>query len=147
MALSESLSVNSSLQRLDLSNSRITEQGICTIACKLPSFSIKELDVSGNEFSEFAAGRLAEGLSYNRTIENLGPIAKSSKSPVIGHHLDLNIGGRRALQHDIPMAIWPLLLARAGSIDLPAQDLEATGYGRNENVLYSLLRGPALFER
>jgi len=147
-ALVACLSKNSTLRTLEVNDSHISKRGITIFAKNLPGFaSLKVLNIAGNEFGEEAAECLVRGLKYNRILESLGPIEECSKSHIIEHFLDLNMAGRRAMQNDIPLAVWPLLLARASEMDMPVLDDEAIRSGRNENVLYSLLRGPALFER
>jgi hypothetical protein len=99
---------------------------------------------NGNDLTERAAASLVEGLRHNRTLESLGLDPSDCSDcdcdcvPMMQHFLDLNRAGRRAMQNDIPLALWPQLLARA------AGRMDQVACGRSENVLYSLLRGPAL---
>jgi Ran GTPase-activating protein (RanGAP) involved in mRNA processing and transport len=147
-ALVACLSANSTLETLEVNDSHISEYGIRIFAKNLPGFkSLKVLNIGGNDFGEEVAECLVRGLKYNRTLKSLGLIEECSKSHIIEHFLDLNMAGRRAMQNDIPLAVWPLLLARASVMEMPVLDDEALRSGRNESVLYSLLRGPALFER
>jgi hypothetical protein len=147
-ALAVCLSVNSSLQTLEVNDSHISEHGIRILANNLPKFKgLKVLNIAENDFGEEAAESLVKGLKHNRILESIGPIEHCSHSHIIEHFLDLNMAGRRAMQNDIPLALWPLLLARASDMDMSVLDDEAPRSGRNANALFSLLRGPALFER
>jgi hypothetical protein len=141
-ALARCLSVNTTLQCVDVSDSNLTEHGIRLLANQLHAFSntLQVLNLAGNDLTERAAASLVEGLRHNRTLESLGldDISDCDCVPMMQHFLDLNRAGRRAMQNDIPLALWPQLLARA------AGRMDQMACGRNENVLYSLLRGPAL---
>lgn len=59
---------------------------------------------------------------------------------IIQHHVDMNQCGGFLLQHsDIPLSVWPLVLAKVMELDRPS---------RQANVLYHLLReGPAFCGR
>lgn len=140
--LAACLSSNTTLKCLDVSESHITEHGIEIFAHQLPQFcGLATLNISGNAMSERAVESLVQGLKDNRILQSLGPVDTSySCSHMMEHYLDLNIAGRRAMQNDIPIAVWPQLLARAGC-------MSDNDCGRNENAIYSLLRGPALFVR
>ena len=154
LALSTCLIVNSNLRTLNVNDSHISEEGIKLFAKNVPNFKgLKVLNIAGNEVTENAAECLVKGLGYNRVLESLGPIEEcAQQSHLIEHFLDLNMAGRRAMQIDIPLAVWPNLLARAGHMHMPVMDNDdnengLARSGRNENVLYALLRGAALFER
>jgi hypothetical protein len=144
-ALAQCLSVNTSLYALDITDTHLTDAGIERLAHHFHAFSSTSMKVlnllGGNNdqhcLTERAAKSLVEGLRHNRILESLGDMDDNTTSwaPMMQHFLDLNRAGRRALQNDIPLAVWPQLLARAA--DLPCG-------GRNETILYSLLRGPAL---
>jgi hypothetical protein len=140
IGLAESLCENSTLQSLDISNSHITECGIKAFAKYLPQFKgLSVLSLAENDITEDAVLSLVDGLEHNRILFSLGPIEEVYEcSHIIEHYLDLNMAGRRALQNDISLSIWPHLLARTAQAKL--------NHGRTENCLYSLLRGPALFE-
>ena len=137
-ALVMSLSVNRSLGQLDVSDSQITEAGIRILAEHLPSFfSLKVLNLAGNDLNERTAKWLVKGLRGNRILESLGGMTEQGSHALMQHFLDLNMGGRRAMQNDIPLSVWPQLLARAAGRMEEHNSCQA-------NVLYSLLRGPAL---
>ena len=157
-AFSRCLSHNTTLQTLDINDSEISEEGIKILGRSLPSFrGLKVLNITGSEYGEEALQCLADGLRHNRILQNIGSIVDGkfgslshrSNATIIEHYLDLNRAGRRAMQNDIPLSLWPVLLARAGAMDMDGDDEDKEGAtaGRNETVLFSLLRGPALFER
>jgi hypothetical protein len=139
--LAKALCVNSTLETLDVSESDINETGVKTFAKHLPRFSgMKVLNLAENDITEEAALALVAGLEDNRLLQSLGPIEEVYEcTHFLEHYLDLNLAGRRALQNDISLGVWPHLLARTAQAELCC--------GRNENALFSLLRGPALFER
>jgi len=139
--LVECLARNSALRTLDVSEAGISEAGIKVFANNLPRFKgLTELNLAENDITEEAASSLVDGLEHNRSLYSLGPMEEEYESSHrIEHYLDLNLAGRRALQNDITLAVWPHLLARTAKAELD-------GCGRTENCLYSLLRGPALFE-
>lgn len=141
--LTQALCVNSTLASLDVSDGNISEAGIQTFAQHLPSFkALKVLNLTENKITENAAMALVQGLEDNRMLQSLGPLEMVDDyecTHFLEHYLDLNLAGRRALQNDISLGIWPHLLARTAQAGLRC--------GRNENALFALLRGPALFER
>jgi hypothetical protein len=146
-ALAVCLSVNSTLETLDVSESEITETGMDYFAEHFCDFKgLKTFNLAGNAWNASIGKCFAQGLENNRRLVSLGPIASCPSSERIEHFLDLNVAGRCALQNDIPLGVWPQLLARANDIEFPHGDDEER-CGRNVNALFSLLQGPALFER
>ncbi|CAJ1947719.1 unnamed protein product [Cylindrotheca closterium] len=144
--LCECLSKNQTLRHLDISNAGVEEEGIEILARNLGQFKgIQELNLSENDLTEEGAQSLLNGLQHNYSLASLGPIMEQhfKCSSDIEHYLDLNLAGRRALHSEIPLSIWPELLAKTS---MRKNDL-AGSRGRNENALFSLLHGPALFER
>ncbi|KAL3935766.1 MAG: hypothetical protein SGBAC_008779 [Bacillariaceae sp.] len=141
LGLCECLSNNETLRCLDISDAGVDEKGLSIVAQHLGEFQgLRDLNLSENDLTEDGAESLLAGLQSNRLLQSLGPIGQDFKcSCYIEHYLDLNLAGRRAFQNDIALAVWPHLLARTATADLSC--------GRNENALFSLLRGPALFER
>ena len=131
--------------------------GIELLAQHLPSLSagLVTLDVSGNDgvSSADAQRALVNGLRHNRTLTSLGPLdteEEETVDPLIQHYLDLNVAGRRAFQDDIPLGAWSHLLGRVvASTDEEHKEEKNDGApsARQANMLFSLLLGPALFER
>ena len=121
-----------------MSGCHVTESGIKIFGRYLSDFKgLSILDLSDNEITEEAAISLTNGLENNFILKSLGPIEESYEcSRIMQHFLDLNLAGRRALQKNVSLSIWPLLLARTSQADLSC--------GRNENALFALLRGSAL---
>lgn len=140
-ALVKCLCKNSTLKTLDVSGCHVTESGIKIFGRYLSDLKgLSILDLSDNEITEEAAISLTNGLENNFVLKSLGPIEESYEcSRIMQHFLDLNLAGRRALQKNVSHSIWPLLLAKTSQADLSC--------GRNENALFALLRGSALFER
>eukprot|EP00980_Cylindrotheca_fusiformis_P013378 scaffold3410_cov141-Cylindrotheca_fusiformis.AAC.21 len=140
--LAQAICSNSTLKALNVSDCDIAESEIKTFAQYLPQFrGLKELNLAENEITEAAALALLEALKDNRLLQSLGPLEEKSYecTVLLEHYLDLNLAGRRAFQNDICLGVWPHLLARAVNANLSC--------GRNENAIFSLLKGPALFER
>lgn len=158
--LTSALAQNSTLETLRINNSKISQAGIQLLAHRLPelSSSLKTLDISGNDVhNDVAQQALVDGLQHNRALTSLGAMtleedadAEASMDPMVQHYLDLNLAGRRAMQDDIPLAAWPQLLTRVNHMledDKEEEEEKCDVASRQANMLFSLLRGPALFER
>ena len=164
--LTTALSQNTTLETLRINDSKISQAGIQLLAHKLPelSTSLKTLDISGNDvYSPEAQQALVDGLQHNRTLTSFGAMtpeeddeeneAPVAVDPMVQHYLDLNLAGRRAMQDDIPLAAWPQLLTRVNNMMEQEEDEEEEeeekfdAASRQANMLFALLRGPALFER
>lgn len=152
------------LEHVDISDCDISHAGMHVVAQHLMTFeTIKTLNVAHNDHNQATLDDLVQGLKHNRILRSLGPlegVVGDDEHPEIAkklqHYLDLNVAGRRALQQDIPLAVWPLLLAQgqqkvfehSGDVDDDEEDDDEEQHvGRAQNVLFSMLRGPALFER
>jgi hypothetical protein len=138
------------LEELNLSDNEITHSGIVSLTQNIPK-SLKALYFAMNGFGreEAACHTLTlleehpqlwyDGFDWNDSKWN------DSKLPIhkkIQHFKDLNRCGRILLARSgaIPLAVWPIVLARANTLlSFPKE--------RTPNAIFHLLQGPALMQR
>jgi Ran GTPase-activating protein (RanGAP) involved in mRNA processing and transport len=146
--LAAALAENDSLEELYLARNKITDEGIIKLAAQFSKMKgLKKLSIWGNPFGEEAGAKaLLEGLKHNVELQDLELFRNYSVSSPILHHTRINRGGRKILKSDsnkIPLALWAHVLGRVNHLSFPRHDDTAA---RSE-VLFHLLRGPALFAR
>eukprot|EP00537_Pseudo-nitzschia_pungens_P012957 CAMPEP_0172393832 /NCGR_PEP_ID=MMETSP1061-20121228/12275_1 /TAXON_ID=37318 /ORGANISM="Pseudo-nitzschia pungens, Strain cf. pungens" /LENGTH=534 /DNA_ID=CAMNT_0013125041 /DNA_START=135 /DNA_END=1742 /DNA_ORIENTATION=- len=180
-ALTSCLVANQGLLHADVSSCQLTPCGIqylgqyCIPHCTGRLKSLILLDKGTNSNCADESGKwdtalsfLCSGVLSNTTLENLGDVDDAATNPELRsrllHLLNLNRAGRRALvAHDMPLAAWSHVLARAGRVTYnngvdgnPTSDNEidnaeshgeptCTDTSTTPSVLFSLLQGPALF--
>jgi Ran GTPase-activating protein (RanGAP) involved in mRNA processing and transport len=138
-----------SLEKIDLSSCRLGDLGLACFALQIPRMtSLKSLDLSWNEYSFGAISALLTGMKNNFTITELVVDASHryrKEYGLIQFYLGMNRNGRRVLGTDLPMSLWPLVLARVEDYD------EYAGYtGNNDmipSVFYMFLRNEILLTR
>ena len=179
VALAEALTVNRTLEEVNLENCDIRETGWMSFMEHLPNMQglfrlwIKENPINWSEECVAATNQtMSRVLQKNSTIHTIDifegdDIPESSRSWM--KYLYFNRGGRKFLEpNQVTLAIWPLLLERAGRME----PLDAGSSFNNSNdhsshdgnpenmteiseskqfcaldILYMLLHGPALLER
>jgi Ran GTPase-activating protein (RanGAP) involved in mRNA processing and transport len=133
---------NSTLKGLMLANNTIRDEGLQVFASRLVEFKgLRYLDLQRNQFTEPAKQTIISMLPNNRELERLDLDGTYDETKCF--YLALNRGGRRLLlSSTAPLSVWPMVLARAAKMtfgrNLPHVNLD---------VLYCLVRGPALFEQ
>jgi hypothetical protein len=148
---------NCTLRQLILRDNAITELGMVRLAEALPRLSIllASLDLTSNNNNNnstscccTAQGLLAleAGLASNTTLTTL---EVDRTSTMVLYYLGLNRGGRRAKlsNHQIPIALWPLVLARSSSRSRQAMMTNKGNIISPADVLFDLLHGPVLLDR
>ena len=141
--LAQVLCQNSTLRGLGLTANNISSVGVMSMAQRLSDMNgLRYLDLQRNNQIKAAAKQaMIAGLVNNSELERLDLDGTFHETK--SYYTSLNKGGRRLLQiSNAPLALWPLVLARANRLS----------FGRNQpfaniNVLYCLVRGPALFQR
>jgi hypothetical protein len=138
------LGQNSSIEVLHLMTNNIKDEGVRTIAHHLPKMSaLNNLSLSCNCFGEQGANCLATSLRDHMELENIALPIRFKCSDHIDFYIALNRAGRRLFKvHDITPALWAHVLSRANV-------LNRAHFSRRTrvDVIYHLLRGPALFDR
>ena len=141
--LAGALSSNKTLKELDVRCNRITNRGVEIFAREsLVTMGLRKLWLQGNHnIDEEGAMAMRDMLKVNVHLEYVGFSQDFTCWYELEYYTALNWGGRRLLQeiNNIDIAVWPLILERAGK------------YGRMDrtaSILYYLLRGgPALLYR
>jgi len=135
---------NRTLQALSLTANQIRDDGLTSLAKRLPSIkALRFLDVQRNLFTDTSKKQIIAALKDNVELERLD--LDGTWDATKSYYLSLNKGGRRLLQSSnaMPISLWPNVLARVNALQ----------FGRNQplaniNVLYCLLvEGPVLFGR
>jgi hypothetical protein len=148
--LGEMLIRNSDIHSLSLAHCGLGEEDVACLATYLEcSQGLKSLSLLGNALN---SGRGCEGilkaLRHNQSLERIDfPTIIEQKVP-IDHLLDCNRAGRRFLKEvNGPVSLWPVIMARAGTIDYTTSypiftrpdELSA----RRANAIYHLLHEQA----
>lgn len=141
--LAETITVsNKTLRGLNLTANNIGDAGIQSFASRLPDMrGLRFLDLQRNPFTETSKAAIISALKENSELERLDLDGKFDETKA--YYLGLNKGGRRLLQSEnsIPLGLWPLVLERTNRLpfsrSLPHAHLD---------VLYNLVKGPALFQ-
>jgi hypothetical protein len=135
-------STNTTLKGLGLTANQIGSAGLRSFATRLADMrGLQFLDVQRNPFGTDAKEELIAALEHNMELERLD--LDGTYHELKSFYLGLNKGGRRLLlnPNSAPLALWPLVLERASKLT----------FGRTRpfahlDVLYCLVRGPALFQ-
>jgi len=177
-ALTSCLATNSALCHVDVSSCHLNPAGICHLAQKciprcskklksLILFDSETRDSNSMKTNEWSDAFLAlkRGLQFNSTLESLGELDDTGIEfelrSSLQYLMNENRGGRRALQSDdLPIVMWPDILARAGRIEynIFCQDDESDDDRNKEDqvdfssvtsasVIFALLHGPAMLEQ
>lgn len=136
---------NHTLRALSLTANNIGDEGILSIARRLADMkALRFLDVQRNQFTDESKTEIIAALKDNMELERLD--LDGTWDATKSFYLSLNKGGRRLLQtsNDTPLGLWPLVLERAGTLQLGRNQPHA-----NLDVLYCLLlQGPsALYQQ
>ena len=144
-SLIEALRTNTQLKSLNLRDNRITDIGLRCLLQVLPELSaLKKLDISNNRYGRQACQDVQQALCAQTTLTSLS-IDHSQKCVGIAYYLALNRAGRYCKSAPrVPLGVWPLILERCRQV-LTLDDREA-GIS-HADILFDLVRGPALLER
>ena len=134
------------LKHINLTNNRITDDGIKTFSTRLPNLKIKSMNLGQNSFTKIQC--LQQGMEQNVYITDL--VLDINLTTLLLYYLALNKGGRKTKQLEetdrLPLSIWPLILERCSSVCCFTEDLIDNGI-RPEDIVFDLLHGPVLLER
>jgi Ran GTPase-activating protein (RanGAP) involved in mRNA processing and transport len=144
--LFEALQFNSTLCLLDMSNNCISDAGAQQIAAVLPNMpGLQKLYLLSNDIqSEASSLEFSRAMQINRQLQVLDIKQSLPHVPQIQYYGALNSGGRHlmATKKHVPLGLWPLILERAQKKNKDVQG----EYGFVQDVLFYLLKGPALLE-
>jgi Ran GTPase-activating protein (RanGAP) involved in mRNA processing and transport len=140
-----------SLEKINLSGCRLTDLGFACFGLQFPRMtSLKSLDLSWNEYSLGGISALLTGMKNNFTIselvtDRLNDRRYGKEYGLIRFFLGMNRNGRRLLGTNLPMSLWPLVLAR---VEGYADYFDFTGNDdMTPSVLYMFLRNEILLTR
>jgi hypothetical protein len=118
-ALLKALTHNNHLENLDLSMNRDLSISFCLyLGEQLPHLSLKTLNIRklhAPNGSRSALLALCKGLSENTKLQLLQLVFSTTSEAArwIQIYINLNRGGRQALDHVLPLSLWPRVLERA----------------------------------
>ncbi len=149
--LIDALTQNQHLETLDISKNRqLTDNFLMYLAERLSGVKLKTLNLLNLQprcGSPAAMRAICEGLEHNTRMELLRILLWKELVPAmwIQLYINLNRGGRRALEEKIPLALWPLVLERAQSRIYYCPLLHQLN--AKDDSIYHLLRNePALWQ-
>lgn len=149
--LVDALKTNTCLEVLNLQDNRIADIGIKYLVQALPNTAkLKQLDISRNRYGRGVLKDLQDILAVQTSLARLG-MDRKDVVPRISYYLALNRAGRYCKSaQGVPLGLWPLILEHgrlsAGLQPSSDDDLESPTIGEAD-ILFELLRGPALLER
>lgn len=137
--LLQALQHNRTLRRVVLRNNAITNDGMAILSKFLPQLSLTTLDLTNNHYTHVESLDLASNTSLWQLQVDPPLTAR------LLYYLALNQGGRQCkLPNEIPLSVWPLLLARSNHyLNLEQRDAGIS----TADIIFDLLHGPALLER
>jgi hypothetical protein len=150
--LADALRNNSTLEHLDVKENNIGDIGACALAntAALVGTGLKILDLVKNPLSELGVSAfLAAVLKNMNLIQIQLPGMDCQLTKQVQFSAALNKGGRKLLYEHPVLGLWPLILERVNALDWDdARNdfFEEDSSTYQIDVLYSLLKGPALFE-
>ena len=137
----------SDIRILHMDTCGITDEGVEIIVANLPS-RLERLFLTDNLFSnETSEKHLLATIRTNTSLQHLHIGLDHSCRWEVDHYARLNRGGRRALStsSNVPLGLWAPILARVNAIDW--NTLYGPGKGFREDVIFFLLEGCILQER
>jgi Ran GTPase-activating protein (RanGAP) involved in mRNA processing and transport len=150
--LAEGLHDNSTLESLDVRENNLSDDGIVALAnaAEESGTGLRRLSVIKNPFRMKGALALLNAVRNNLNLAHLEIAQNESLSKEIRYFAALNKGGRKLLREAPTLSLWPLALDRVNKMDWDGESSDAfdlsddTSY--QADVLFYLLKGPALFE-
>ena len=144
--LGETLVRNCDIHSLSLAHCGLGEDDVACLAIYLGrSQGLKSLSLLGNSLN---SGRgcqaILKALESNQSLERIDFPTIIEQKPQIDHLLDCNRAGRRFLMEvNAPSSLWPVIVARAGTIDYttsyPIFTKPDEISARRANAIYHLL--------
>ena len=141
---------NPFIEQLDLGHSGITNLGFCALAPSLAmAHGLKRLHIYGNSCGTTGAEAILDAVRANTMLQAVQLPYQCPLEKQITNLADVNRGGRRLLLNTVtaPVALWPRVLERAGTLQYTLGPLIRGNYPRQVNVVYQLLRETAALQR
>lgn len=127
--LAKALTINNTLEQLNLSFNDIGLAGVLEVAHHLPRMQkLRKLALKPNPWGDNdrdeGGQALLEGMKHNVSIEYLDSLLMIPQAPMLRYYTILNRGGRRIVMNGnssngnkpVPRALWPIILERASKI-------------------------------
>ena len=150
--LIDALTHNTHLETLDLSKNRqLTDNFLIYLGHRLPRIHLATLNVLNlhpSSGSPAAMRAISEGLRQNTHMELLRLLfwKELISARWIQVYINLNRGGRRALEEKIPLTLWPLILERAQNCRYFCP-LLVQNSAKDDSIYYLLRNEPALWQQ
>lgn len=148
----DALTQNRTLEHLDVSQNRqLSDHFLIYLAERLPHMHLKVLNIRKLQppnGSPAAMRALSDGVRQNTTLQLLRLLFWKQLQPAcsIQIYINLNRGGRRALEENIPLALWPLVFERSQKRMYFCPLLKQLN--AKEDAIFHLFRNqPALWQR
>jgi hypothetical protein len=148
----DALTQNQQLENLDVSNNRqLSDRFLVYLGERLPKMQLKFLNIrklKPPNGSPAAMVALQDGVRQNTTLQLLRLLFWRELRPArwIQIYINLNRGGRRALEEKIPLSLWPLVFERAQNRIYYCPLLKQ--FNASEDAIFHLFRNePALWHR
>lgn len=142
--LIHAMTLNSTLQYLDLTNNLIDDDGWKEIAAALPKMrGLSSLHLLNNDMNDEASigEALLAGISENHVLTDLEIKESLPSYQRIQYHVALNWGGRQLLSATVhtPLGLWSRILERAH-----LEDNKAGFEAFKHDIVFHMLKGPVL---
>lgn len=139
------------IEAMNLSENKITDDGVVSISRSLEKNpSLRELCLQKNPFGMVGYQSILNAVRINHGLFQIKVVNYGFITRQIQYETALNRGGRKLLFDHPPLSLWPKALERVNHIDdLLGDDFNqigASAYSHRPDVLFYLLKGPALFE-
>lgn len=137
--LMDCLEVNTTVQKVVLSDNSISDIGMACLSSSLPSLSLKCLDITNNAYTSVQI--LESGMARNTSFCSL---QLDNHSPQLVYFLALNQNGRYLkVPNSLPISMWPVVLERTAHCLKGEQ--KSAGI-TPADIIFDLLHGPALLD-
>jgi hypothetical protein len=150
--LIDALTQNTHLETLTMSfNPELTDAFLIYLGHRRPRIRLTSLNLMylhPSNGSAIAVETIFAGLRENThlTIFLLEDCEGSFSAPRFLYYLNMNRGGRRALEERVPLTLWPLLLERAQNCSY-FRLVSGQSYGKLDSMYYLLRNQPALWQQ
>lgn len=151
--LIDALTQNTHLETLTMSNNpQLTDAFLIYLGHRLPRIRLTTLDLMylhPSNGSEIAVETIFAGLRDHThlTIFLLQDSKGAFFAQKFGFHLNMNRGGRRALEERVPLTLWPLLLERAQNCSYYFCLASGQPHAKLDSMYYLLRNQTALWQQ
>ena len=132
------------LEELCLSFNDIGNRGLLCFANSLSDMaSLRKVSLNRNPWNGGECEEaLLNGMQLNYSIEYMDSLLGVTQAPFLRYYAILNRGGRRLLGQDVPLALWPYIMARAGRIAYWTESAKTETLARVNCIFYFLQNVP-----